>query len=136
KYILLCPDTPSSNKEMVAFRDFKDSGPLFVYFANEVENKISKTFSLHLDDLKKAAKTLKGYQPDIQASYDLIVQFDALPKIRLALLFNDKDREFDAQAKILFEKRAQDHLDAECLAIMGNLLFRRINEAMPALKIH
>ncbi len=128
KYIILCPGQTDDDTAMVSFKDFKDSGPLWVYFGNEVEQKVCSAFSLRLDDLKEAAVKLGGYTPDIRANYDAIVQFDMLPKIRVALLFNDRDDEFDAQAKLLFEQRAQDYLDAECLAIMGNLLIRRLIE--------
>ncbi len=55
-----------------------------------------------------------------------MMQFNALPKLPMVLLFNDRDEEFPAQAKILFEQRAEVYLDAECLAILGNLLFQRL----------
>jgi hypothetical protein len=36
-------------------------------------------------------------------------------------LFNDKDDEFPAQCSVLFEKRAENYLDMECLAMLGML---------------
>ena len=49
--------------------------------------------------------------------------FDALPKIPMLLLFNDKDDEFPAQCSVLFENRAQKFLDMECLAMVGMHFF-------------
>ena len=39
------------------------------------------------------------------------------------LLFNDTDEEFAAQSTVLFERRAEKYLDAECLAMVGMLLY-------------
>ncbi len=124
KYILMCPDEPPKCDDLVSFRDFKDSGPLTVYFSNEVENKINTSFATKLLDLELASKAIGGYTANVNANYDYAVQFDALPKIPITLLFNDKDEEFDAQTTLLFERRAENYLDAECLAILGNILFQ------------
>ena len=51
------------------------------------------------------------------------MQFDALPKIPVLMLFNDIDEEFPAQSTVLFERRAENYLDMECLAMVGMLLF-------------
>jgi hypothetical protein len=47
------------------------------------------------------------------------MQFDALPKVPILLLFNDLDSEFPAQSSVLFERRASKYLDVECLAMAG-----------------
>ena len=44
-------------------------------------------------------------------SYDLSMRFDALPKVPLLLLFNDKDDGFPAQCSVLFEKRTEKFSD-------------------------
>ncbi len=124
KYILMCPDEPSKDDDLVSFKDFKDSGPLTAYFSNEVESKITTAFATKLLDLELAAKAIGGYSANVNANYDYTVQFNALPKIPITLLFNDKDDEFEAQTKLLFERRAEKYLDAECLAILGNILYQ------------
>jgi hypothetical protein len=70
----------------------------------------------------RACRLLGGYESGVSAGYDMGVRFDVLPKIPLVLLFNDRDNEFDATVTLLFGKRAESYLDAECLAILGNLL--------------
>ena len=126
KYLLLCPDSTPKNDTLVSFRDFKHSGPLTTYFSNDVEARISRNFEGKLESLKRAVSALKGFQPKIDVNYDFTAQIKALPNVPMVLLFNDKDDEFDAQAKLLFEQRAEKYLDAECLAIMGNLLSREL----------
>ena len=54
------------------------------------------------------------------------MKFDVLPRIPLLLLFNDADEDFPAHCSVLFEKRADTFLDAECLAIAGRLLFNKL----------
>ena len=130
KYLLLCPGVYPKEKEWVSFRDFKDSGPLTTYFANDVERAIAAYFEGRLDDMKEASKTLAGYPPDIEVAYDLAMQFDALPRVPVMLLFNDADDEFPAKSSVLFERRAEKYLDAECLAMVGRLLFTSLKKAV------
>jgi len=123
KYILLCPKISPKGQNWVSYRDLKDSGPLTSYFVNDVERAIATQFNGRLGDMKNAGRTLKGYSPDIEVSYDLSMQFDALPKIPVVMLFNDADDEFSATCSVLFERRAENYLDPECLAMVGRCLF-------------
>jgi hypothetical protein len=132
KYLLLCPDVYPREKEWVSFRDLKNSGPLTTYFANDVERAIAAYFEGRLDDMKEASKLLDGYPPDIEVAYDLAMQFDALPRVPVMLLFNDVDDEFPAKSSVLFERRAEKYLDAECLAMVGRLLFTSLKKAVNA----
>jgi len=129
KYILLCPQIPPKRQDWVSFRDLKDSGPLTSYFINDVEQAIATKFNGRLGDMKNACRILKGYSPDIEVSYDLSMQFDALPKVPVVMLFNDADDEFSASCSILFQRRAENYLDPECLAILGRCLFTYLEKA-------
>jgi hypothetical protein len=122
KYLLLCPKTHPIADQWVSYRDFKDSGPLTGFFFNAVEQPVANHFSGRLNELKASCDMLGGYPPFIKLSYELSVQFNPLPKVPLLLLYNDKDDEFPAHCSILFERRAEKYLDAECLAILGMLL--------------
>jgi hypothetical protein len=130
KYILLCPQIPPKEKDWVSFRDLKDSGPLTSYFKNDVERAIATHFNGRPGDMKKAGRILKGYTPDIEVSYDLSMQFDALPKVPIVMLFNDVDDEFPAKCSVLFERRAENYLDPECLAMVGRCLFTYLKKAI------
>jgi hypothetical protein len=122
RYLLLYPKTNPIDDQWVSYRDFKDSGPLTKFFLNAVEQPVANHFSGRLDELKASCDLLGGYQPFIELSYELSAQFNPLPKIPLLLLYNDADDEFPAHCSILFERRAEKYLDAECLAILGMLL--------------
>jgi hypothetical protein len=126
KYLLLCPDPPPKENEWISFKDFKDSGPLTNYFNNTVERSIALYFQNKLDALKKASESISGYRPDLDVNYDLAMQFDALPRIPVVMLFNDADEEFSAKCSVLFERRAEKYLDAESIAMLGCQLFNHL----------
>ena len=130
KYLLLCPDVTPTATDWVSFKDLKDGGPLTSYFANDVESAIAKHLTGNLEKATTACKTLGGYSPTIDVTYDVVAQFDALPKVPIILLFNDADEEFPAQCSVLFERRAENYLDPECLAMTGRLLFTNLKRAV------
>jgi hypothetical protein len=123
KYLLLCPDHDPVENDWVSFKDFKDSAPFSGAFVNYTEAPLAKYFSGHLKDLEAACRGIHGHPPVATFSYDLCMQFNALPKIPVLLLFNDTDDDFAAQCMVLYERRAEDYLDMECLAMVGMLLF-------------
>ena len=123
KYLLLCPDAPLLDKEWVSFRDFKNAAPLIHSFVNHTEQPIVRHFSNRLEDLSSACEKLGGMNPGLELNYQLIMKLYPLPKVPVLLLFDDADEEFPAQCKVLFERRAEDYLDPECLAIVGTLLY-------------
>jgi hypothetical protein len=127
KYLLLCPDILSLDKEWVSYRDFKDTAPLVHSFVNHTERPIARNFSNRLEDLAAACEKLGGRDLDLDLNYQLIMKLYPLPKVPVLLLFDDMDEEFPAQCKVLFERRAENYLDPECLAILGTLLNNFLN---------
>ena len=123
RYILLCPEILPEENEWISFKDFKDSGPLVNYFKNDVEYAIASYFSSKLDYLVLASEALSGYPPVLDVKYDYSIQFDALPRIPVIILYNDTDEGFPATCTILFERRAEKYLDAECIAMLGRHMF-------------
>ncbi len=123
KYLLMCPMIEPLEGNWMSYKDFRNAAPLIQAFYNTVTQPIAKTFSSRLAELEVAGKKIGGYPPEDEYAYDLAMQFDALPKVPILLLFNDKDDEFPAQCSVLFEKRAEKYLDMECLAMVGMLFF-------------
>ena len=130
KYLLLCPDNGPVENDWVSFKDFKDSAPFSGAFVNYTEAALAKYFSGRLKDLEAACRGIHGHPPAATFSYDLCIQFNALPKIPVLMLFNDADKEFPAQCMVLFECRAENYLDMECLAMVGMLLFEYLKLAV------
>ena len=128
KHILLCPPDQPAARDWTSFRDFKDSGPLTKYFAHEVEQLVSGHFAGRKAALIAACKGLGGQAPELDLAYDVSMRFEPLARVPLLLLFNDRDEAFPAQCSVLFEQRAHTYLDGECLAILGNMLARRLKQ--------
>jgi hypothetical protein len=123
KYLLMCPMIEPLGGNWMSYKDFKDAAPLIRAFYNTVTQPIAETFSSRLAELETAGKKIGGCPPIEEYPYDLAMQFDALPKIPILLLFNDKDDEFSAQCSLLFERRAEKYLDMEGLAMVGMHFF-------------
>jgi len=122
KYILLNPKEMPIDEKWVTYREFKDAGPLTVYFTNNTNKIIETTFADNAKALEKACKKLNGILFNDGSSYDLSMIFNALPKIPVLLRFNFKDEDFPAQCSVLFKQSAQKFLDMESLAIAGTFL--------------
>jgi hypothetical protein len=131
KYVLLCPDHIHQNAEWVSFKDFRKTSHFtnLNFFRSDVEQAIVKEFSGRLDTLSRSGKELVGgMDHPMGGSYDLSMQFNALPRISLLMLFNDKDDEFPAQCSILFQKQAEFYLDPESLLMTGAVLARNLKK--------
>ena len=128
KYLLLCPESSYDDTEWVSFKDFKKTSPFLNvnYFASDTEKPIVQYFSGKLEALSLACEKFGGLPCDLKISYDLVMRFDALPRISLLLLFNDSDEEFSAQCSVLFQKQAEYYLDPESLAMTSSFLVKSL----------
>ena len=122
KYIIMCPDEMSAEGRWVTYREFKDAGPLTVFFANNTNKTIENSFWDEPDALQKACGSLGGVPFHDDSSHDLSMIFSALPRIPVLLRFNFKDDDFPAQCSVLFRESAQVYLDMESLAMVGTFL--------------
>ena len=124
QYVLNCPqDIPADGEELVTFREFEASGPLSGYFVENTQKLIAGAFAGNISALESRCKQLEGVlNADDNASYDLSVEFNALPRIPVFLRFNDRDNEFPAQCAILFRRSAEQFLDLQSLCICGTFL--------------
>jgi hypothetical protein len=126
KYLLLCPNVHPTDDRWQAYRNFPDAAPLVTYFADQVERTVAGRFAGRLERLRRAATKLGARRPPMTLSHDFSACIDALPRIPVLLTFNDADDEFPATCSVLFEKRAENYLDMECLAMVGGLLAHRL----------
>jgi len=127
KHVLLCPAEIPAQGEWTAYREFPDAGPLTGFFAKDVELSLARHFSGRTEELKKACAALGGVPYEEKISCDIAMQFQALPRIPILLIFHDGDAEFPAQSSILFRKSIGIYLDMESVAILGKVLTDSLN---------
>ena len=112
--------------EWVSYRDYKDAAFFISNFQVNVEECIARFFSGRADALKNAAARLDG-RPYKDPQYDEVCYYiQALPKIPVLLVFYDRDDEFPASCKLLFDRSASIWLDMECLAVLGRIIADRL----------
>jgi hypothetical protein len=115
--------------EWVSYRDFKDSAFFISNFQVNTEERIARHFSGKAAGLESAGKHLHGRPYEEFQTGDVCYYFQALPRVPLLLVFYDKDEDFPASCKVLFDRSAPIWLDMECLAVLGwivaDLLIRK-----------
>jgi len=126
QYLLLSPDRAEDDKQLVTYRDFKDAAPYVQGFDNTARKPVSRASAGRLAALQTGCRQLGGTPCDIGISCDLSYMFEALPRVRIYLVFNDADEDFPADCSLLFEKQAARYLDMECLAMIGMVLAQRL----------
>jgi hypothetical protein len=117
RYLSLCPDKiPEGSGHLITFRELSDSGPLFSSFTANTNKIIESAFTGKLELLRSRCLQLGGTDTEMP-SFDLSMQFMALPRIPIILNFNDRDDLMPATANFLYHDDATRYLDIECLMI-------------------
>lgn len=130
KHLLLCPRWVPTAKDWITYRDFTDSGQTQDAGLSEYAlAAIAKRYAGNLERLKAAAGVLGGEPPDAEYPYDFSAVFTALPRLAILFLFNDADEQFPAHASILYERRADYFLDAECRVMVDWYLFESLKKS-------
>jgi len=130
KHLLGCPQWVPAVKDWVTNRDFADSGQGQNTGLSEYAiATIAKRYAGNLDRLKTTAGVLGGIPPEAEYPYDFSAMFRALPRLPILFLFNAADEQFAAHASILYERRAEHFLDAECRVMVDWYLFEALKKA-------
>ena len=122
RYLVGAPETAPTDESWSAYRDFADAGPLVNYFHRNAEAPIAANFTGRTGELAARCERIGARPLEQGLSYDLVMAVPALPRIPIFVLFNDADEEFDAECRLLFERRAAAYLDMESVAILGAML--------------
>ncbi len=130
KYLLAQPRGASLRGQWTSYRGFQDAAPYAASFAQYAEGRIAKAFAGRRPELARAGQALGGSPPGERFSYDLCLQFPALPRVPLLLLFNDQEEGFPASCSLLFDESAPAFLDMECLAMLGLILAESLPEPL------
>ena len=103
-------DHPQASGNLVAFRQVKRVYPFEAAYRRTIISRLQEVFSGKTDALKRACEALGGTPlPQGDVGYVLPV----FPFLNIAVLFWDKDDEFDAQANMLFDSEITEFMHEE-----------------------
>jgi hypothetical protein len=107
----------------VSYRELPSGGFYYPVFRSRAESPLIKRFGSQPQLFKKAACSLGG-EP---AQYgDLAFKIIAFPRLSLVYILWTENEEFPANASILFDSSAQNHLHIEDLAYLGETITREL----------
>ena len=101
---------PVASGKLVAFRQVKRVYPFEAAYRRTIISRLQEVFSGKTEELKRACEILGGTPlPQGDVGYVLPV----FPFLNIAVLFWDKDEEFDAQANMLFDSEITEFMHEE-----------------------
>ena len=101
---------PVASGNLVAFRQVKRVYPFEAAYRRTIISRLQELFSGKTEELRKACEALGGtLLPQGDVGYVLPV----FPFLNIAVLFWDKDEEFEAQAHMLFDSEITEFMHEE-----------------------
>ena len=101
---------PVASGNLVAFRQVKRVYPFEAAYRRTIISRLQELFAGKTEELRKACEALGGtLLPQGDVGYVLPV----FPFLNIAVLFWDKDEEFEAQANILFDSEITEFMHEE-----------------------
>jgi hypothetical protein len=125
-HLLMYGEDLAREGRWISYRDVRGSGPLSVFFSDNVESRITGSFGKPGSPILSACQSLGGRPVTKDLAYDVAMAFPALPSIPLFLLFNYEEEEFPATCNVLFEDSVERRLDPESLAILAAVFAARL----------
>lgn len=117
-YLANADGTPPSGT-WIGFRDLPDGMFYVQAFQGYSGGRLVRELEGGIEAFRRGAQALNGQPLDLgSAGY----AFEALPQVRLALVYWEGDEEFPAQAQVLFDATATRYLPTDGLAILGSQL--------------
>lgn len=107
------------------FIEFPNTVSKAVNMRTQVEEPLAECFAKKTDELRRRALALGAEEaPDQGESADVALLFKPLPRVPVVLLFWDRvdGEDFPAQAKMMFDETAIEHLDIESIVFLSERL--------------
>lgn len=122
-HYLIQADGTELRNAWVAYRDLPGARYHEPAFVAEVERPLSLGLAGRLDDLIEWAGR---HARIVEVTGDLDFVWNVLPRVPLLVIFNERDEEFPASARVLFDASAPNYLPTEDLSILAEIAADRI----------
>ena len=124
-YYLLRSKDISISKEWISEKDIP-GGPTFFRGPHKIPTQIiEKRYENNVEEFKEVCEQLNGIPLDMA---DAAYAFEITPRIPVAVQFWDRDDEFSAEAKILFDRTIAEQLAPDILFCLTVEICRRIGD--------
>lgn len=122
-YYLLRAKDMSISKEWISEKDIP-GGPTFFRGPHKIPTQIiEERYENNVEEFKEVCEQLDGIPLDMA---DAAYAFEITPRIPVAVQFWDKDDEFSAEAKILFDRTIAEQLAPDIVFCLTVEICRRI----------
>lgn len=128
-------DHPVASGNLVAFRQVKRVYPFEAAYRKTIISRLQEIFSGKTEELRKACEALGGTSlPQGDVGYVLPV----FPFLNIAVLFWDKDEEFEAQANMLFDSEITEFMHEENVVLVASdaVYYLTLATGLPREKIY
>ena len=126
-YYFHTSDGTAIKGEWIAFRDLPDGQFYASAFQGYTGNKLAIVFGNKIEAFTDAAYEVDGNsQPIGDATY----QFQALPRVPVAVVCWLGDEDFPTSYRVLFDRSIDHHLPTDACAILGSMLTAKLTKAM------
>ena len=124
-YYLLRSKDIRISKEWISEKDIP-GGPTFFRGPHKIPTQIiDKRYENNVEEFKEVCEQLNGIPLDMA---DAAYAFEITPRIPVAVQFWDRDDEFSAEAKILFDRTIAEQLAPDILFCLTVEICRRIGD--------
>ena len=123
-YLLRSKDIPIS-KEWISEKDIPGGATFFRGPHKIPTHIIEARYEDNIEEFREICERLGGIPLDMA---DAAYAFEITPRIPVAVQFWDKDDEFSAEAKILFDKTITEHLAPDIIFCLTVEICRRIGD--------
>jgi hypothetical protein len=123
---LLQAGTDDVGESWLPYRDLKDGGQFATHIKVHNEDRLAEFFAGKLEVLRRQFGRLSADRCSGNFAADIAVIVRPLPKVPVLCLFGDRDEEFPASFRFLFDASAPAYLDLECLAAALHYVYQHI----------
>ena len=122
-HYLVGADGSEVGERWIAYRDLPGARYHEPAFRAEVEQPLCRALEGRLEALRR---WVERNAREVDLPGDVAAAWNVLPRVPLLIIFNERDEEFPASVKVLFEASAPGYLPTEDLSVLAELAAARI----------
>jgi hypothetical protein len=123
-HYLITADGSGPTGDLISYKQVPDGAPYVAVFNRRTSEILLSVFDDRLPALIETAKRIGAHE--VSGHGDLAFKIRALPKVEYLFVIYQADPEFPAEIKILFDSSIQNHLPAEDITVLCQMICIKI----------